>query len=108
MTFDPHVDINTILAIITVASGFFYFVTMLKSDVRNLTSELKNIRERISDFATRVSKLEEVLVAVAAQGERLNTMDVRANTLRQNVDAINTRLTVVENIVGKSATRRIK
>lgn len=89
MTFTPTVDVGNLLTLLGMAATIFWFVAKMTTDIKLLIAEVAAIKIDVAKFG-------DALITIARQDERLAAGDVRANVLRQNLDAINDRLTVVE------------
>jgi hypothetical protein len=92
MTFSPTIDVGNLLTLLGMAVAVFWFAAKMSGDIRILATE-------VSALKLTVSKFGDAIITLARQDERLTASDVRSNTLRQNMDNINDRLTMLERSV---------
>ena len=74
--FNPTVDISSLIT-------FFGFVIGGLSVVVTLRSEVRTLSGRILMMERELAKMAEILVAIGRQDERLNSLEMRLEDLRQ-------------------------
>jgi hypothetical protein len=77
ITFDPSISAGTILT-------FFGFVVGGLGVVYTLRSEVRGLVDRMVDVESELRKMSDVLVAIARQDERLNSVDRRLDSLERD------------------------
>jgi hypothetical protein len=84
-----HFDLGNILTMVSFLIGGIYFVATIKNDVRSSSTRLENVERELFE-------LRKVVVDLARQEERMNSMDqrmlaqgVRMDQLIARIDRLN-------------------
>lgn len=82
MTFDATINLGHILTFLGFALCGLGFIWALKTDVRLMSGQFKDLGERLKGLEQKWDKVADAITAVAVQESRLNAMDRRIDDLQ--------------------------
>jgi peptidoglycan hydrolase CwlO-like protein len=95
-------NLLTILQILSLVGGGFYFLWRVESKLTNLMVSTTNTQSHLDKVDARVEKLSDVVIQLAKQEERMDAMDSRIQELSNRITSNSSTISTIRSRRGKT------